>query len=162
MSRKADSLRRKFVIEYLIDQNATQAAIRAGYSPKTARSQAQRLLTKVDIQSAISTAMEERSKRTLITADYVLTSTKEIIDRCMQAGPVFDREGKETGEYQFQAAAALKGLEMLGKHLCLFTDKIQIEHLDSDIERELARLAAAEEAGVSTTPAADTDPGLVN
>lgn len=63
---------KKFVAEYLIDLNATQAAIRAGYSEKTARSMGQRMLTFVDIQEAIQQAMEKRSVRTKITADMVL------------------------------------------------------------------------------------------
>lgn len=61
-----------FVKEYLIDLNATQAAIRAGYSPKTARKIGNENLTKPDIQAAIEKAMAERSKRTQITADRVL------------------------------------------------------------------------------------------
>lgn len=62
----------RFVEQYLIDLNATQAAIRAGYSKKTARSQGQRLLTKADIASALQKAMAARSERTGITADRVL------------------------------------------------------------------------------------------
>lgn len=61
-----------FVQEYLVDLNATQAAIRAGYSPATARSQGQRLLTIVDIEEEIKCAMERRAERTGITADRVL------------------------------------------------------------------------------------------
>ncbi|MFW5438107.1 terminase small subunit [Paenibacillus apiarius] len=61
-----------FVQEYLIDLNATQAAIRAGYSAKTARKIGQENLTKPDIQKAIQEAMGERSERTEITADMVL------------------------------------------------------------------------------------------
>ncbi len=62
----------RFVQEYLVDLNATQAAIRAGYSAKTARSQGQRLLTNVDIEPAIAAAMKERSERTESTADEVV------------------------------------------------------------------------------------------
>lgn len=62
----------RFVAEYLVDLNATQAAIRAGYSEKTARSIGQRLLTNVDIQTEIQDAMAERSERTEITQDRVL------------------------------------------------------------------------------------------
>lgn len=61
-----------FVEEYLIDLNQTQAAIRAGYSEKTANEQASRLLANVNIKKAIEAAMAERSKRTQITADMVL------------------------------------------------------------------------------------------
>lgn len=63
---------RRFVAEYLIDLNATQAAIRAGYSAKTAVVQGPRLLGNVGVQSALQRAMEDRAKRTDITADRVL------------------------------------------------------------------------------------------
>lgn len=68
----------RFVDEYLIDLNATQAAIRADYSEKTARSIGQRLLTNVDIQNAISDANQNRQQRTAIDADYVLRRLVEI------------------------------------------------------------------------------------
>ncbi|MGN7457882.1 terminase small subunit [Paenibacillus pasadenensis] len=63
---------KKFVAEYLVDLNATQAAIRAGYSKKTARSVGQENLTKPDIQRELQAAMSERARRTEITADMVL------------------------------------------------------------------------------------------
>ena len=62
----------RFVDEYLIDLNGTQAAIRAGYSAKTARQIGQKLLTKVDIQQAISAAQAARQERTELTADEVI------------------------------------------------------------------------------------------
>lgn len=62
----------KFIDEYLADLNGTQAAIRAGYSVKTARVQASRLLTNVNISTAIGVARAERSKRTGINADRIL------------------------------------------------------------------------------------------
>lgn len=62
----------RFVDEYLIDLNATQAAIRAGYSPKTARQIGEQNLSKLDIQQAIEQAKAERSARTKITQDEVL------------------------------------------------------------------------------------------
>lgn len=61
-----------FVREYLVDLNATQAAIRAGYSPRTANEQAARLLVNVSVAAAIEKAMAERSQRTEITQDMVL------------------------------------------------------------------------------------------
>lgn len=64
--------KRRFVDEYLIDLNAAQAAIRSGYSAKTARSIGQRLLTDVDISALIATAIAERAERTKITQDCVL------------------------------------------------------------------------------------------
>lgn len=67
-----------FVKEYLIDLNGNQAAIRAGYSEKTARITACDLLTNPNIQEALQKAMEERSKRTEITADKVLKEMAHI------------------------------------------------------------------------------------
>lgn len=61
-----------FVNEYLIDLNATQAAIRAGYSAKTANVKAAQLLSKVNIQAEIQKKMAKREKRTEITQDRVL------------------------------------------------------------------------------------------
>jgi len=61
-----------FVEEYLVDLNATQAAIRAGYSEKTANEQGARLLANVSVQAAIKIAMDKRSERTEITQDMVL------------------------------------------------------------------------------------------
>ena len=69
---------KRFVEEYLIDLNATQAAIRSGYSVKTAKSQGQRLLTKADVAGAIAFLQAERSKRTEITADRVLEELAKI------------------------------------------------------------------------------------
>lgn len=62
----------RFIEEYLVDVNATQAAIRAGYSEKTAHSQGQRLLKHVGVAAEIQKRMNERSARTEITSDKVL------------------------------------------------------------------------------------------
>jgi phage terminase small subunit len=96
-----------FVEEYLIDLNATQAAIRAGYSKKTARSQGQRMLTNVDIVAAVAGAQGDRAERTNITQDYVLESIVSAMERCKQ-------------DDTFNAAGVFKGAELLGKHLGLF------------------------------------------
>lgn len=70
--------KRLFAKEYLVDLNATQAAIRAGYSAKTAASQGERLLRDVDVQALINAGMTARSERTQINADYVLNRLVEI------------------------------------------------------------------------------------
>lgn len=68
----------RFVVEYLVDLNATQAAIRAGYKPARAREQAYQLMRKPEVQDAIAKAMAERGKRTKVDADYVLQRLVEI------------------------------------------------------------------------------------
>lgn len=75
MSESAETLtpqQARFVEEYLVDLNATQAAIRAGYSARTAYSQGQRLLKHVEVAKAIKAAMDARSERVSVTADDVL------------------------------------------------------------------------------------------
>ncbi len=67
-----------FVNEYLIDLNATQAAIRAGYSAKTADAQGSRMLGNVKVQQAIAEAMAERSKRTGVNQDRVVLELAKI------------------------------------------------------------------------------------
>ncbi len=116
----------RFVAEYLIDLNATQAAIRAGYSAKTANEQGSRLLANVSVAAAIQAAIKKRAERTQVDADYVLRTIVDTIERCKQAEPVRDRDGEATGEYKFDAGAVLKGAELLGKHLKLFTDKTEL------------------------------------
>ena len=89
-----------FVHEYLIDLNATQAAIRAGYSQKTANRIATENLSKPVIQEALREAREAREKRSLITVEWVLAQIASIAQ---------DEEAQQRDR--------LKALELLGKHL---------------------------------------------
>lgn len=117
---------KKFCNEYLIDLNATQAAIRAGYSEKTARSIANENLTKPDIQKYIQELQEGIKKRNKISQDEIVQDLIEIKNRCMQNVPVmyFDKvdkvwkhEGADCGEpvYKFDANGATKALDQLSK-----------------------------------------------
>ncbi|GAQ18022.1 terminase [Oceanobacillus picturae] len=121
-----------FCQEYIIDLNATQAAIRAGYSEKTARSQGQRLLTKVAITARVNELKEKRAEKLELDAYWVLKRLKDISDRSMQAEPVmeYDHESGEmieTGEYQFDSNGANKSTELIGKHIGMFDPKIQLQ-----------------------------------
>lgn len=77
-TKKLNDKQQRFVEEYLVDLNATQAALRAGYSKKTAYSIGSELLKKPEIQKALVTAKAERTKRTEITADRVLRELAKI------------------------------------------------------------------------------------
>lgn len=130
----------RFVEEYLIDLNATQAAIRAGYSAKTAAVIGAENLIKPYIQKAIQEAQNKLTERTEITQDYVLTNIKKVIERCMQQEAVQARDGSPLlvegpeGDlaclFEFKETGALKGLELLGKHLGMFKDKIELTGKD--------------------------------
>lgn len=109
-----------FCNEYLKDFNGTQAAIRAGYSEKTANEQAARLLANVSIKNYIESHQKEAEKQTQLDFQWVLNRFKEISDRCMTAEPVMIRDGNEmveSGEYQFDSSGANKATEMIGKLL---------------------------------------------
>jgi len=116
----------RFIDEYLVDLNGTQAAIRAGYSPNSANEQASALLAKPNIRSLVDQLMAERAARTRIDADYVLDTIHSTVERCRQAEPVVDREGRPTGEYRFDAPSVLKGAELLGKHVGMFKDRLEL------------------------------------
>lgn len=142
-----------FVKEYLVDLNATQAAIRAGYSKKTAGSVGQENLTKPEIQAALKAAMVERSRRTEITADRVLKEYARIA--FFDARKLFREDGSPLPitELDDATAAAIVGLDVseiyagetaigqvkkykladkkgaldsIARHLGMFKDKIEV------------------------------------
>lgn len=143
---------KRFVEEYLVDLNATQAAIRAGYSPQTARDIGCENLTKPNIQNAIATAMAERSRRTGINQDRVIQEIAKLaflnpidvidMDEATIKGEanrddtaciasvkmkVIPGEDGNITEREIKTYDKLKALELLGKHLGMFSDKLKVE-----------------------------------
>ena len=146
----------RFINEYLIDRNGTQAAIRAGYSPKTANEQASRLLANVNVQAELKKRMKAREKRTEITQDKVL---KELatIGFCKITDYLSVVNGslivKDTSEIELDRIPAIsrikpsqaglelvfhdkvKALELIGEHLGMWKDNSvntdALERLDS-------------------------------
>lgn len=142
----------QFVREYLIDLNATQAAIRCGYSAKTAYSQGQRLLKDVEVSAAVEEAMAKRAERTEITADRVLQELAKLgfadIRRIFAGGNLLDPSDLEDdiaaavqsvevitrrtpGEenqvehvHKIKLADKIGALTQIGRHLGMFTDKV--------------------------------------
>ena len=101
---KLTEKQKRFCEEYLIDFNATQAALRAGYSQKTAYSIGDENLRKPEIQSEIQTLIQKRSERTGISADTVITELAKIA----------------FSDTEITGREKMKALELLGKHLGLF------------------------------------------
>lgn len=139
---------KRFIEEYLIDLNATQAAIRAGYSPDTAQQTGSENLSKPVIRAQIDRAMAERSKRTGVNAERVVQELAKIA--FVNAAEVIDPKtatvkedalpedtaaiqsvkvktfGEDGLEREIKMADKLKALELLGKHLGMFKDKIEL------------------------------------
>lgn len=181
---------KRFCEEYLIDLNATQAAIRAGYSLKTAEQTASRLLRNVKVQEYIAKRQKELSRSTEITQERVIKELAliafsnnadyaHVVEKKMQveAGgtlvDVLDKDGKpvmyrtvepvlteELTEEQKRALAVIKkgreglevkscdkvkALELLGKHLGIFTDKIEA-NVNDTTRSELSELLAQRKA----------------
>lgn len=153
---KLSAKQQRFVEEYVVDLNATQAAIRAGYSEKTAYSQGQRLLKHVEVAAIIAEHQERLANRAEVTAERILQELARIA--FVDPRAIFAEDGsvKPIPEWEEDIARALSGcevteefagrgadreqvgftkkvkfwdkrgaLELLGKHLALFTDKVE-------------------------------------
>jgi hypothetical protein len=105
----------RFVDEYLVDLNATQAAIRAGYSTHTAEQQGPRLLGNVEIAEAVQSAQAVRSARVHISQDDVLSG--------------LHREATLTGAGSTHAAR-VSAWGLIGKHLGMFVERRQLLGID--------------------------------
>lgn len=144
----------RFIEEFLVDLNAAHAAARAGYSEKTAKSIGHELLGKPHIQAEIAKAMSERSQRTRVTQDRVLgaiadTAYFDIVDAFNSDGSLkaihdmpeairrsiagieveeirLGKDGPVVGHLKkVKLADSTRSRELLGRHLKLFTDKVE-------------------------------------
>lgn len=148
---KLTEKQQRFVEEYLIDLNATQAAIRAGYKPSSARQVGTENMSKPSIRACIDQAIAERSKRTGINQDRVIrelarlafVNANDVIDmdeasiKCnaseddtaaiasVKVKTIPTKEGDGV-EREIRLNDKLKALELLGKHLGMFKDNINI------------------------------------
>ena len=127
---------KQFCEEYIIDLNGTQAAIRAGYSEKTANRIASELLTKLDIQEYICELKNQRSERVKYSQDELMRDILEVKNRCMQANPVLDKEGNETGIWKFDSNGANKALDMLAKHVGFYETDNKQKAFNISVNRE--------------------------
>lgn len=112
MKKSLSAKARRFVAEYSVDRNATQAAIRAGYSRRTAGQQGNRLLRNVQIRKALQAAEKKAADRAEVSAAYVLASLKI--------------EAQRTGKGASHGAR-VRALELLGRHVNLFPERHEHE-----------------------------------
>ncbi len=116
-----------FISEYLINGfNATQAAISAGYSEKTAYSQGQRLLKDVEVSENIRKSIDEalgQNKSTL-----KLEILHELRNIAFTEFGIDIKRNKDGEIYEVSRRDKLRALELLGKYMTMFTDKAQVEH----------------------------------
>ena len=117
-ARKLSPKQAAFVAEYLIDLNATQAAIRAGYSEKSAARISVELLNKTQVRKAIEKAQARRAEKVERTALDVLKDIQSVT-----------REAREGGDLK----TALKGLELEGKHLGMFLNRVDMTSSDGSM-----------------------------
>ena len=119
----------RFADEYLIDLNKTQAAIRAGYSEKTASAQASRMLKNVNVSAYINERMAKRQEETIATADEVMRYLTSVI-RGQSRSHVLARNDLGA-EYILEKPPdekeRLKAAELMGKRHQLFTDKVKVD-----------------------------------
>lgn len=142
---------KRFIEEYLIDLNATQAAIRAGYSPDSARQSGSDNMNNPYIRTRIDKALAERSKRTGVNADRIIEELAKIaflnptdlidvnnatlkanvvpedtaVIQSVKVKTIPTRNG-EGVEREIKVADKIKALELLGKHVGMFRDKVDV------------------------------------
>ena len=143
-----------FIAEYLVDLNGAQAAIRAGFSAKTANQAAYRMLKDPEIRAAVDAAQAERLAKSSINADWVLTRLARIADADIRK--IFNgRHLKRPDDMDDDTAFAISSIELetergpdgelkyvtklkgwdkgkalvdIGRHLGMFKDKVELEH----------------------------------
>ena len=131
-----------FCQEYLVDLNATQAAIRAGYSKHTAGVIGIQNLGKLNIQEIITELKDKRSEKVEINAEWVLRQAVKLHQRCMQeVKPQTDKDGNQIVDdegravFEFNVSGAAKGLELAGRHVNVKAFEKQV--LEVHIHQEL-------------------------
>lgn len=129
---------KRFADEYLIDLNATQAAIRAGYSKKTAYSQGERLLKNVEVEKYIQERMKQLASEKVATAEEVIQYLTSVL-RGEAKGEEIVIEGCGDGYSEAKTMMKapsekdkLKAAELLGKRYGLFKDKLEVSGLDEE------------------------------
>ncbi len=132
----------RFVAECIVLGNPEEAAIRAGYIPRTASITAKRLLALEPVAEAVEGGQKDCVAHDTVTRQWIVARRKDVAVRCMQAEPVKavrgKGEGQDPAQYKFDAANANRALNLLGKYLHMFSERV--EHQVSVHENALDEL----------------------
>jgi phage terminase small subunit len=154
--RSLGERQQRFVDEYICDLNATQAAIRAGYSSRTAKAQGSRLLTNADIQRAVTARMAARSNRTEVAADRVLLEIARLGFSDLRR--IFHQDGrlKRPDEWDDDTAAAISSVEIvtrdLGDGVVEYVRKVKLWDKGKALEQLSKHLGLYRDQGPSERP----------
>ena len=120
---------KRFCEEYLVDCNATQAAIRTGYSKKTARAVGQRLLTNVDIKKYIEQQFQKLKTEKIADAQEVLEYLTSVMrgEQKEQVALLTGEGVQNLVQKDVSAKDRLKAAELIGKRYALFTEKVELQ-----------------------------------
>lgn len=120
---------KRFCEEYLVDCNATQAAIRTGYSEKTARAIGQRLLTNVDIKKYIDQQLQKLKNEKIADAQEVLEYLTSVMrgEQKEQVALLTGEGVQDLVQKDVSAKDRLKAAELIGKRYGLFTEKVELQ-----------------------------------
>ena len=137
---EAELKHKKFISAMIAKPDANAAARSAGLPV----SSGVQLLSVPAIAEKIEEGISEAAKLAGVSRGWVIAKLKQIVERCMEAEPVLDHDGNETGEYTFNAAGATRALELIGKHLKLFGDEVTpTQQIGAAVIRLLAQEAQA-------------------
>jgi len=118
----------RFCNEYLIDLNGTLAYQRAyGSSTAVSSTNGSRLLRNAHVASHIAELMKSRASEYEISQGWVIERLIDTYRKAAEAVPVTDFRGNETGQFKFDSQGANRSLELIGKHLGMFADRLKVE-----------------------------------
>lgn len=120
----------RFIQEYLIDLNAKQAAIRAGYSPKTAQEQASRLLSNVKVQTAIVAFLDGMTSANIADIEEIMKYLTAVMrgEHTEEVLILVGNGVQKITTKQVSAKDRIRAAELLGKRYGLFSDKVKIDN----------------------------------
>ena len=119
---------KRFAEEYLIDLNATQAALRAGYSPKTAHAIGNENLTKLEVRKYIDKSLQETRSAKIADVQEVMEYLSSVMRREKTESVIVKRnDGTEVVKVPAKLSDANKAAELLGKRYSIFSERLNIE-----------------------------------